>query len=52
VAICVAGDPRVSRRLSLASDSPLYIGVQQGWNEGLKRAFLELPRFEWEQGAA
>ncbi|WP_448509825.1 hypothetical protein [Immundisolibacter sp.] len=52
VAICVAGELRVGRRLSLAGDSPLYIGVQQGWNEGLKREFLELPRFEWEQGVA
>lgn len=52
LAICVAGELHVSRRLSLAGDSPLYVGVQQGWNEGLKRAFLELPRFEWEQGAA
>jgi putative proteasome-type protease len=51
VAICAVGELRVSRRLNLASDSPLYIGVQQGWNEGLKRAFLELPHFEWEQGA-
>ncbi len=52
LAICVAGELRVSRRLSLAADSPLYVGIKLGWNEGLKRAFLELPRFEWEQGAA
>ncbi|WP_440940444.1 hypothetical protein [Immundisolibacter sp.] len=48
--VCRLGDLTVSRRLSLAGDSPLYLGIQQGWNEGLKRAFLELPRFEWEQG--
>jgi putative proteasome-type protease len=48
--VCRAGDLRVSRRLTLAGDSPLYLGIQQGWNEGLKRAFLELPRFEWEHG--
>jgi putative proteasome-type protease len=48
VAICAAGTCRVARRLTLAADSPLYMGIQQGWNEGLKRAFLELPRFDWE----
>lgn len=52
LAVCRAGDLRVSRRLTLAGDSPLYLRIQQGWNEGLKRAFLELPRFEWEPGGS
>jgi putative proteasome-type protease len=50
LAVCEAGALRVTRRLTLAADSPLYQGIQQGWNEGLKRAFLELPRFDWELG--
>ena len=52
VAVCEAGTWRVARRLTLAADSPLYVGIQQGWNEGLKRAFLELPRFDWELNPA
>jgi putative proteasome-type protease len=50
LAICERGAHRITRRLTLGADSPLYLGVQTGWNEGLKRAFLELPRFEWELG--
>jgi len=51
LAVCAAGARRVTRRLTLGADSPLYMGIKQGWNEGLKRAFLELPRFEWEMSA-
>ena len=46
--VCQAGERQVTRRLTLLADSPLYVGIQQGWNEGLKRAFLALPRFDWE----
>ncbi len=49
LALYEAATWRVGRRLTLAADSPLYLGVQQGWNDGLKRAFLALPRFDWEQ---
>ncbi|GAB4351525.1 MAG: hypothetical protein Kow0073_06800 [Immundisolibacter sp.] len=48
--VCRSGDLMVRRRLSLAGDSPLYLRIQPGWNEGLTRAFQELPCFEWEQG--
>ncbi|MDM7862114.1 peptidase [Alteromonas sp. ASW11-36] len=33
----------------LGQNSMLYKSVQKQWNEGLKRAFKRLPRFEWEQ---
>ncbi len=52
LAICNTGSLRVDRRLSLDANSPLYLAIQQGWHEGLKRAFLELPRFDWEQPGA
>lgn len=36
------------RRLTLEQDNPLYTGIQLGWNAGLKQAFENLPRFDWE----
>lgn len=30
-------------------NSPMYKSLQKQWNEGLKRAFKRLPRFEWEK---
>jgi len=30
-------------------NSPMYKSLQKQWNEGLKRAFKKLPRFEWEK---
>lgn len=49
LAIYEAGHLHLSQRLTLTADSPLYLGIQQGWNQGLKSAFLALPRFDWEQ---
>ena len=34
--------------LKLTLNSPLYKSLQKQWNEGLRRAFNRLPRFEWE----
>ena len=34
--------------LNLKLDSPFFISLQKNWNEGLKRAFKRLPRFDWE----
>lgn len=31
-------------------NSTMYKSLQKQWNEGLKRAFKRLPRFEWEKG--
>lgn len=38
-------------RTSLNTNSVMYKSVQKHWNEGLKRAFNKLPRFEWEKSA-
>jgi len=35
--------------LKLALNSPMYKSLQKHWNEGLRRAFKRLPRFEWEK---
>jgi putative proteasome-type protease len=32
----------------LMLNSPMYKSMQKQWNEGLRRAFNRLPRFEWE----
>lgn len=34
--------------LTLSLNSPMYKSTQKQWNEGLRRAFSRLPRFEWE----
>lgn len=34
--------------LKLTLNSPMYKSLQKQWNEGLRRAFNRLPRFEWE----
>jgi len=39
---------RLVQRMSLKLGSPLYASMQKRWNEGLKRAFKRLPRFDWE----
>jgi len=38
-------------RTSLSTNSVMYKSVQKHWNEGLKRAFNKLPRFEWEKSS-
>lgn len=35
--------------LKLTLNSPMYKSMQKSWNEGLRRTFARLPRFEWEQ---
>jgi len=37
------------RRISLKLASPLYKSLRKRWNEGLRRAFSRLPRFDWEE---
>jgi len=34
--------------VKLTMFSPLYKSLQKRWNEGLRRAFNRLPRFDWE----
>jgi putative proteasome-type protease len=38
----------LARQHTLTLNSPLYRSLQKQWNEGLKRAFKRLPRFDWE----
>jgi putative proteasome-type protease len=38
----------LGRRMTLKLASPFYKTLQKRWNEGLKRAFNRLPRFDWE----
>ncbi len=42
----------LSHRLKLPQDSPLLAQVSQSWNAGLRKAFEQLPRFEWEAQAS
>jgi putative proteasome-type protease len=38
----------LSHRLKLAQDSALLNAVSRSWNQGLRQAFDNLPRFDWE----
>ncbi|QKT04016.1 proteasome-type protease [Ectothiorhodospiraceae bacterium 2226] len=38
----------LARRMTLKLTSPYYKSLQKRWNEGLRRAFEKLPRFDWE----
>jgi putative proteasome-type protease len=48
LAIYTADSLAEPRHQTFAQGSPLLEGLQKGWNEGLKRAFDGLPRFDWE----
>jgi len=48
LAICEANDLRISRYLTLDFGTPFYTTMQKSWNDGLRRAFSRLPRFDWE----
>ena len=39
----------LGRRLSLDYGTPMFRDLQKRWNEGLRRAFERLPRFDWER---
>jgi len=38
----------LSRRLSFSYGTPFFSSMQKSWNRGLRRAFDQLPRFDWE----
>ena len=42
------GQFKIDHHLSLEMESDFYQAIYQGWNDGLKNAFDQLPRFEWE----
>lgn len=48
LAIYTADSLEAPRHMNLKLASPLYKTLQKRWNEGLKRAFNRLPRFDWE----
>jgi putative proteasome-type protease len=37
------------KRMKFTLNSPLYKSLQKRWNEGLRRVFFRLPRFDWEE---
>ncbi len=37
------------RQASMKLASPYYKSLQKSWNEGIKRAFTRLPKFDWEK---
>ncbi|MBT2766970.1 20S proteasome subunit A/B [Stenotrophomonas sp. ISL-67] len=45
-----AGDLRVSHRMRLAGDSPLYAEIHGNWSRRLEQAVASLPSFPWEDG--
>lgn len=49
LAIYEAGSIAEPRRMSLSLNSIMYKSMQKQWNEGLRRAFGKLPRFDWEK---
>ena len=48
VAICPKDGFAIAHYLNLKGDSPFYAEVRERWQEGLRRAFQLLPRFDWE----
>jgi putative proteasome-type protease len=39
---------RVTRRMRLDFDTPMFAQIREGWGRELVRAFRNLPRFDWE----
>jgi putative proteasome-type protease len=50
VAIYPSGAFSLSQRLRLDDSSPELETITRAWNDSLRRAFFELPRFPWESG--
>jgi len=48
LAIYQANSLEEPRHITLTLNSPIYKSLQKRWNEGLKRSFNRLPRFDWE----
>ncbi len=38
----------LDQHMSLTYNTPLYKNLQKSWNDGIRRAFSRLPRFDWE----
>ena len=50
VATYRSGTFAIERHLKLDIDSPDYQAIRERWHEGVRRVFLDLPKFEWERG--
>lgn len=48
LAIYQSDELSLNRRLSFDYGTPFFSNMQKSWNEGLRRAFNQLPRFDWE----
>jgi len=48
VAIYPKDSLALSRRLKLDEESPLLEETSKSWNQGIRNAFENLPRFDWE----
>jgi putative proteasome-type protease len=48
VSICPRDSFAIAHYLNLKLTSPLLASVRKQWQEGLRRAFKRLPKFEWE----
>lgn len=48
LAIYCKDELNLNRHLTLNIDSPLYQATTQGWGDGIKTAFKQLPKFVWE----
>ncbi len=48
LALVRQGDLRVSERLRLDGDTPLYAEIRDTWSRRLEQALHSLPRFAWE----
>lgn len=52
VAVYARDSLRIGRQMRLDQSSPFLKALRADWQQGLGRAFAELPRFEWEAGTA
>ncbi|UCH52581.1 MAG: proteasome-type protease [Pseudomonadota bacterium] len=49
VAIYQRDELELRRNVTLDYETPMFREMQKRWNEGLRRAFDRLPRFDWEK---
>jgi putative proteasome-type protease len=48
LALLLEGELKVSRKLRLDTDTPLYVEIRDTWSQRLESAVRTLPRFDWE----
>jgi len=50
MALIKAGDLRITQKMRLEADTPLYAEIHDTWSRKLEAAVHSLPSFPWEQG--